>query len=283
MIYANHWAIRHASKSDSQLITELLDGANCIHEHLDWLDVESFLGKKPFLLALHKNNLIGSLACPLGLNKIAWIRIFVVTANVDPRQIWEQTWPIALRELQSEGCKTIAALVISPWFEPLLLHSGFNETNAVIFLEWLTTSPPPLPQFPGELRGLRSSDVDTLIELDQGAFSGIWCNPRDELIEAFNLATISTVIESEGQLIGYQISTASAWGVHLARLAVHPDWQGKGIGNVIVSDLMRQVKKRGYHRITVNTQEDNLRSLSLYRRLGFMATGDRYPVMELSL
>jgi ribosomal-protein-alanine N-acetyltransferase len=254
-----------------------------MHEHLDWLDAESFLDKKPFLLAMHENNLIGSLACPLGNNRIAWIRIFAVTAKYDPRPIWELIWPVALKELQSEGCKTVAALVISPWLEPLLLQSGFDETNAVIFLEWLTTPPPPLPQFPGELRGLRSSDIDALIELDQKAFSGIWQNPRNELLEAFNLATVSTVLEYKGQLIGYQISTASTWGAHLARLAVHPDWQGKGIGNAIVSDLMRQVRKRGYHRVTVNTQEDNLRSLSLYRRLGFMVTGDRYPVLELSL
>jgi ribosomal-protein-alanine N-acetyltransferase len=162
----------------------------------------------------------------------------------------------------------------------LLLRSGFIETNAVIFLEWLPISLPTTSAFPGELRGVRQSDIDLLIDLDQETFQGIWSNTRDELLRAFETASIMTVLEFEGELIGYQISTVSAWGTHLARLAVRPTWQGKGIGNAIVKDLMQQVRKRGYHRLTVNTQEDNLRSLALYQRLGFTLTNDRYPVLE---
>jgi ribosomal-protein-alanine N-acetyltransferase len=276
----NPWMIRSAIRDDSPIIAQLLDQAHWVHQHLDWLDAETFLDRSPFLLALYQNELIACIACPLSLHHVAWIRVFAVAPNYDPRQLWEQLWPPAFKELQSIGCKKVAALVISPWFEPLLLQSEFKETNAVIFLEWLTTSPPSSPPFTGELRGLRDSDIDPLIELDHKAFLGIWSNPRDELLEAFKSASIATVLEFEDKLIGYQISTASAWGAHLARLAVHPDYQGKGIGNAIVTDLMQQVRKRGYHRLTVNTQADNLRSLSLYRRLGFMETGDRYPVLE---
>ena len=283
MLSDTPWIIRSATKGDVHNTTQLIERAQWLHQHLDWLDAGSFLNKKPFLLAMYENELIACIACPLSLHNVAWIRIFAVSSNHDPRQLWEQLWPHAIKELRSEGCKIAAALVISPWLEPLLLQSGFNKTNAVIFLEWLTTSPPSSSSFPGELRGLRQADIDPLVELDQKAFRGIWSNTRDELLEAYQSASISTVLEFEGELIGYQISTASAWGAHLARLAVHPTWQGKGIGNAIVTDLMQQVRKRGYHRLTVNTQEDNHRSLSLYRRLGFMATGDRYSVLELMI
>lgn len=279
----NPWIIRSANKDDTHKITQLLEKAHWVHQHLDWLDAESFLDKNPFLLSMYQNELVACIACPSSLHNVAWIRIFAVNSMHDPRQQWEQLWPVAFKALQSEGCITAAALVISPWFEPLLLQSGFNETNAVIFLEWLSTSPPTMSSIPGELRGLRQSDFDLLIDLDQKAFQGIWSNTRDELLEAYETASISTVLELDNELVGYQISTASAWGAHLARLAVHPSWQGKGIGNAIVTDLMQQVRKRGYHRLTVNTQENNLRSLSLYQRLGFMATGDRYPVMEMRI
>jgi ribosomal-protein-alanine N-acetyltransferase len=283
MLSDSPWIIRSATMADAHPMTQLLERAHWLHQHLDWLDAKSFLDKNPFLLASYQDELIACIACPLSLHNVAWIRVFAVSSHYDPRPLWEQLWPLALEELRSEGCKKAAALVISPWFEPLLLQSGFNETNAVIFLEWLTTSPPSISSFPGELRGLKPTDIELLIELDQKAFSGIWSNTRDELLEAYQTASIATVLEFEGELIGYQISTSSAWGAHLARLAVHPDWQGKGIGNAIVTDLMQQVRKRGFHRLTVNTQEDNLRSLSLYHRLGFMATGDRYSVLELLL
>jgi ribosomal-protein-alanine N-acetyltransferase len=283
MLSESPWIIRSATKGDAHTITQLLEKAQWLHQHLDWLDADAFIDKNPFLLALYQNELVACIACPLSLHNVAWIRIFAVGLNHDPRLLWEQLWPLAIKELRSEDCKIAAALVISPWLEPMLLQSGFRETNAVIFLEWLTTSSPSLSSFPGELRGVRPVDIDALIELDQKAFKGIWSNTRDELLEAYQTASISTVLEYEGELIGYQISTASAWGAHLARLAVHPSWQGRGIGNAIVTDLMGQVRKRGYHRLTVNTQEDNLRSLSLYRRLGFMATGDRYSVLELTI
>jgi ribosomal-protein-alanine N-acetyltransferase len=128
---------------------------------------------------------------------------------------------------------------------------------------------------------MKSSDIEELIHLDQRAFNGIWSNPKEELIEAFQQASLCTVLERDQRLLGYQISTASTWGAHLARLAVDPVCQREGVGHAIVTDLMRQVRKRGYYRLTVNTQEDNERSYRLYRRLGFMLTGDRYPVLEL--
>jgi ribosomal protein S18 acetylase RimI-like enzyme len=195
--------------------------------------------------------------------------------------IWDYLWPIALENLQNEGCQSIVALIVSSWFEPLLIRSGFEEINAVIFLEWRANFPAEAEPAPGTIRGMRDADIEAIIDLDQRAFSGIWSNPREELLEAFKQAALCTVLEENGKLLGYQISTASTWGAHLARLAVDPDRQGMGIGQAIVADLMRQVRKRGYYRLTVNTQEDNTRSYRLYQRLGFMLTGDRYPVYHL--
>ena len=281
MVFSDQWVIRSATANDSQALSQLLDEAQWLHQHLDWLKSSSFLGQDPFLLALSGNTPIACLASPLSLEKTAWIRIFAAASKDDPEIIWNQLWPLAFENLQREGCQTIVALVISSWLEPLLIKSGFEDVNAVIFLEWLATAPPTLPPAPGTIRGMRPSDIEAILALDQRAFSGIWANPREELLEAFKQASLCTVLEHDQQLLGYQISTASTWGAHLARLAVDPDWQGKGVGNAIVADLMRQVRKRGYYRLTVNTQEDNTRSHRLYRRLGFMMTGDRYPVLEL--
>jgi len=281
MVFSDQWVIRSATATDSQVLSQLLDEAQWLHQHLDWLDSSSFLGQDPFLLALSGNTPIACLASPLSLEKTAWIRVFAATSEYDPKKIWDQLWPLAFEHLQRERCQAIAALMISSWLGPLLIKSGFKEINAVIFLEWLATSPPTLPPAPGTIRGMRPSDIEAILDLDRRAFSGIWTNPREELLEAFKQASLCTVLECDQRLLGYQISTASTWGAHLARLAVDPDWQGKGIGHAIVADLMRQVRKRGYYRLTVNTQEDNARSYRLYLRLGFTTTGDRYPVLEL--
>jgi len=51
----------------------------------------------------------------------------------------------------------------------------------------------------------------------------------------------------------------------------------------LVTDALHQLHRRGFDRVTVNTQESNLPSLSLYARLGFRRTGQVYPVHTLAL
>ena len=91
------------------------------------------------------------------------------------------------------------------------------------------------------------------------------------------------MIRHASALVGYQISTASPLGGHLARLAVCPEQQCKGIGYSLVVDTLSQFNRRGAQRVTVNTQQDNLASLSLYKKAGFRETREQYPVYQYSL
>jgi ribosomal protein S18 acetylase RimI-like enzyme len=74
------------------------------------------------------------------------------------------------------------------------------------------------------------------------------------------------------------LSTGGSGRAHLARLAVLPEIQGRGIGRALVQDLFAQLVRNGVYRVSVNTQNDNATSLRLYQRLGFVRTGEQYPV-----
>jgi ribosomal protein S18 acetylase RimI-like enzyme len=100
---------------------------------------------------------------------------------------------------------------------------------------------------------------------------------------AFRQSAIATVAEINGSIAGYQISTSTQAGGHLARLAVHPEYQGRGIGYGLVLDMLSQFRRRGAHAVTANTQHDNLVSLSLYQKAGFERTGEEYPLFEYDL
>ena len=117
--------------------------------------------------------------------------------------------------------------------------------------------------------------------LDQRAFSPVWQNSRNLLEAAFEQAAIATVAEDDSGVIGYQISTSSSTGGHLARLAVAPEAQARGVGRALVNDLLSQFQRRGALRVTVNTQIDNLASIKLYERAGFKQLGELYPVYLL--
>lgn len=130
------------------------------------------------------------------------------------------------------------------------------------------------------IRPMSLDDLPSVEAIDKEAFGSLWHNSRQSLEYAFRQAAIATVVYCEENLVGYQISTAMQMGGHLARLATHPDYQRQGIGYSILRDLLLQFKQRGAKRITVNTQETNHASISLYENSGFMRTGETYPVFQ---
>jgi len=122
--------------------------------------------------------------------------------------------------------------------------------------------------------------MERVRQVDASAFKVLWQNSQPSLEMALKQASIATVAEDGTGLLGYQISTTSHMGGHLARLAVLPAYQGRKIGNALVNDLLRQFVRRGIFRVTVNTQADNLISLKLYEKMGFLRTGETYPVYQ---
>jgi ribosomal protein S18 acetylase RimI-like enzyme len=69
-------------------------------------------------------------------------------------------------------------------------------------------------------------------------------------------------------------------GGHLARLAVKTTMQGRGIGYLLVHQVLNQFRRQGVRHVTVNTQQNNVASLALYSKAGFIITGESYRVYQ---
>ena len=126
-------------------------------------------------------------------------------------------------------------------------------------------------------------DLENVTQIDQSSFPPLWQISQSYLELAFRQASIATIAEIDGVVAGFQISTATSAGGHLARLAVDPALQGQGVGYTILHDLLTQFNRRGAQVITVNTQENNQASIRLYLKAGFEFTGERYPIYQLEL
>jgi ribosomal-protein-alanine N-acetyltransferase len=117
-------------------------------------------------------------------------------------------------------------------------------------------------------------------QVDNTAFDPLWRNSLSALRRAFAQAALATVAVIADEIVGYQISTANPLGGHLARLAVLPELHGRGIGQGLVTDMIQKLSQRGIRTISVNTQNDNHISLTLYKKIGFNETGEIFPVYE---
>jgi ribosomal protein S18 acetylase RimI-like enzyme len=130
---------------------------------------------------------------------------------------------------------------------------------------------------------MNNSDLQQIYEIDRSAFDDEWQNSKEAIEIAYRQAAVATVVGYSDEILGYQISTGGQLGGHLARLAVRSDAQKKGIGYTLVYDLLDQFKKRGVSRVTVNTQQDNIASLRLYEKAGFISTNEIFPVYQFSI
>ena len=274
--------VRPAGPKDQQQLSNLIFFESRLHRHLDWRSPLEWLGA-PFYWALEEDGQItAALACPTEREGIAWVRLFVYTGRWSAESTWNMIWSTAREEIAQAGGAKVAAIAIQPWFQDVLAGSGFENRQQIVMLEWRYQ--PSLASYrPSGPNGIRirrmtEADLPEVEKTDAASFDPLWQNPLETIRKAFAQALYATVAENEQGIIGYQLSTGGSQRAHLARLAVHPAVQGKGAGRALLSDLFRYIAYAGISRLSVNTQSDNQASSNLYQRMGFLRTGEEYPV-----
>jgi len=273
-----------ATPAESTRLADFLSQNILTHRHLDWFSSLDWIGHPPYLIELNGEEIQAALCAAPENAKAAWIRLFAVCKTVAAALPWERMLPQAVSQLQEMGVSQLATLVLHPWFETLVEKSGFRNRQNIVVMEWQG-------EFPKRknlnndiiLRPMHEDDLPEVMRIDHEAFPPLWQNSLEGLTKAFGQTGISTVATLDGEIVGYQISTTMTIYGHLARLAVAPIHQRKGIAFTLVHDLLKQFERLGFWRITVNTQSDNASSAKLYQGLKFRRTGEEIKVFEMDL
>jgi ribosomal-protein-alanine N-acetyltransferase len=182
-------------------------------------------------------------------------------------------------ELQQEPISQIGWLLTEAWPAEWLTALGFRhliqiETHVKEPLEetWVASVPGL------QIRPVRSEEMAVLAEIEAVAFEPLWRHSATALGLARQQAGSFDVAVLDGRIAGFQFSTRSPRGAHLARMTVHPAYQGRGIGAALLAEAISQYRAEGLRRVTLNTQVDNLASKRLYGRFGFRPSGEEFPV-----
>jgi ribosomal protein S18 acetylase RimI-like enzyme len=273
-------SFRSATEDDRSRLANLLHFETHVHRHLDWRRPLDWLGSQPFLVSDSGGRMQAALACPQDPPGVAWLRLFAVVTRLSTEEAWELLWPAARLQLGELGAKEAAAIPLYDWFRRLLAGSGFGHTHNVVVLDWRVA---PVETESQAMRPMRWEDLPAVHAVDAAAFAPLWQNSLAALEQAYKQAGLATVVEDGGEIVAYQLSTLTTQGLHLARLATHPNMQGRGLALRLVRDLQANVVRRGDQRLSVNTQDNNTPSLSLYKKLGFELTQELFPVYQLDL
>ena len=276
--------IRPATPSDQQKIADLIFFESHVHRHLDWRTPLDWLGFSPYWVFEEGRLITGALACPTDPDAIAWIRLFAYASHLTWQAAWSPLWQAARDQLAVQGGATAAAIATQHWFEQALLEGHFKPAGQIVLLQWEAgPEEVSVPATRASIRDMTAQDLRPVAAVDEAAFEPLWRNSLPALTKAYHQSSYASVAENESGIVGYQISTGGSFGAHLARLAVLPEEQGRGIGAALVGDLILHMRRGGGSKVTVNTQNYNAASLALYSRLGFQRTGEEYPVYTLPI
>jgi [ribosomal protein S18]-alanine N-acetyltransferase len=262
-----------------QPIRDLLFHSTNVHSHLDWLDSDQWLetGDTITYLAWQRGRLIGMIALSAPLNGSTWIRLAAVSDHIEPESVLCLIWNEIIPQLRQLNVHTVGLLIINDWVARYAPTLGFQYGEEIITLERSGYVIPPAVANQPRIRVAEMRDIPQLATLDQAAFNPPWQMSLYDLRQAYRIASSCTVAVQEELILGFQISTFFFDGAHLARLAVHPNAQGKGIGGSLLSNLLERYTRRSIHVMTVNTQESNHQSRRLYQRFGFEPNGYNLP------
>ena len=263
----------------------LMNRSRWTHSHLDWQGIPDWLADEDATvwLALQEDDLQGYIGLSRAVAGWRWLRLLGIGEGRRPGLILRELWARAESACRDEACAGIAILMLTNWLPAYVAELGFHYCDDLVMLQHIGGRPPPRPDSPATVRPSEAEDMASLVKIDKLAFAPPWQIDRAEMWAAFRACAFATVACIDGAIVGYQLCARHGAAAHLARLAVHPAQQGRGIASLLLQGLLSDLLKRGINDISVNTQASNQRSQQLYQRYGFMRIGKDYAVWQKCL
>ena len=229
-----------------------------------------------------ENRLQGLLVCPPDPQGVYWIRILASLFTIPIEECYQTLFPVALEKIRKiDKDSVITSIAYQEWMKSLLARNGWEICQQVVQLRWNRGKASGIPKnCPDgfQIRSMYLPDIPEVALIDKASFDFLWQHSEDALRRAFGQSTYCTVAEKDGILVGYQITTLQRNRAHIARLAVLPGFQRLRIGLCLVADVINQFRKPWTREISVNTQQDNFKSLGLYQKIGFDLTDESFPI-----
>lgn len=137
-----------------------------------------------------------------------------------------------------------------------------------------------MSSFKLRIKSPQEAELPQIVILDQLTLGGLWTleGYRREL-ESLNSCLLGLYMDdnltSTEKIIGCGCFWAILEEAHITLLAIHPDYQGKGLGKLLLCALLNDAVNRKLERATLEVKASNQVALSLYTKFGFKIAGRR--------
>ena len=153
------------------------------------------------------------------------------------------------------------------------LHLLAHDISGVCPVSWRAT------------RRARPADRSDVLRIDRAAFEPFWQLDAEGLADAIGATPASRYrVTTDGKRpTGYAVFGLAARRGYLQRLAVDPDYTGRGLASLLIRDGLNWLSHRGATSALVNTQIVNERALRVYLDHGFVLQPYQLVVLTASL
>ncbi len=118
------------------------------------------------------------------------------------------------------------------------------------------------------VREMQPEDVFGVSEIERICFSDPWSleSVKDGLESSLDTWL---VLEEGGDLLGYCVFRIIAGEGELLRIALLPEYRGRGLSKKLMGRLVEYSRKKGVESLSLEVRESNKKARNLYKSYGF--------------
>ncbi len=129
------------------------------------------------------------------------------------------------------------------------------------------------------IRRMKLDDLNTVLDIDRLSFPLPWSERtyRYEILE--NRSSYMYVVEAVEDQIPKIVGYVGFWFIvdeaHISTLAVHPDYRGQGIGELLLRTALNGADDLDARIVTLEVRTSNYAAIRLYEKFDFKVVGSR--------
>ena len=130
-----------------------------------------------------------------------------------------------------------------------------------------------------EIRRMMPEDLDQVVEIENESFSRPWS--KESFEDSLKKPDyIFVVADNRGIIVGYCGLYVVMGEANITNVAVKREYRSKGIGYIIIEDIIDRAKEIGATSMTLEVRKSNGTAIRLYEQIGFKNAGIRRGFYE---
>jgi len=117
------------------------------------------------------------------------------------------------------------------------------------------------------IRPASFDDIPSIVEIENKTNQMPWS--KAQFLSSMEVGHYSVVMHKDSDILGFAIYSPIIPESHLLNIAIDPAYQGKGLGDKLLQQIILQNRTIGVKTISLEVRVSNLPAINLYEKRGF--------------